>query len=236
MWGGQQMRVRVLTTSCLIALLPAAAKAEFQISVYGGFNRANDGDVTLTQGALSGTYGVEWMGGDSTEWREPYYGVRGTYWFTNFNLPSWGAAVDFTHAKVSADLDDPTLATTFNRLEFTNGLNSLTLLGLYRMPLANGFTVYAGAGAGASIPHVEVETIPSAGETYEFQLAGPVVAGLVGASYAVGYGFSVFGEYKATYSWNDTDLVGGGGLEAEVLVHHFSLGLSYSFGAPPPPP
>jgi lipid A oxidase len=230
------MRVRVFVASCFIALLPAAAKAEFQVSVYGGLNRANDGDVTLSQGVLSGTFGVEWLGGDSTEWREPYYGVRGTYWFSDFGMPSWGAAVDFTHAKVSADLSDPVLATTFQRLEFTNGINSLALLGLYRMPLADRFTVYAGAGAGASIPHVEVLTPLSPVQTYEFQLAGPVVAGLVGASFEVGYGFSVFGEYKATYSWNDTDLVGGGGLEAEVLVHHFAAGISYTFGGTPPTP
>jgi lipid A oxidase len=211
----------------------APAKAEFQISVYGGLNRASDGDVTLTQPPLSGTFGVEWIGGDSTEWREPYYGLRGTYWFTDFGMPRWGAAVDFTHAKVSADLGDPAVGGTFNRLEFTNGLNSLTLNALYRMPFRNRFTVYAGAGAGASIPHVEVETIPSVGETYEFQLAGPVVQGLVGASVEVGYGFSLFGEYKATYSWNDTDLVGGGALESEVLVHHFAAGLSFAFGTPP---
>jgi lipid A oxidase len=226
------MRVRVFIAGCLIALLPVAANAEFQISIYGGFNKANDGDVTLTQGALSGTYGVEWIGGDSTEWREPYYGARGTYWFTDFGMPHWGAAVDFTHAKVSADLDDPALNATFQRLEFTNGINSLTLLGLYRMPFTDRFTVYAGAGAGASIPHVEVLTPLSSAQTYDFQLAGPVVAGLVGASFAVGYGFSVFGEYKATYSWNETDLVGGGGLDAEVLVHHFAAGISYSFGGP----
>jgi lipid A oxidase len=226
------MQVRIFFASCLIALIPAAAKAEFQMSVYGGFNRANDGDVTLTQGALSGTYGIEWIGGDSTEWREPYYGVRGTYWFSDFGMPNWGAAIDFTHAKVSADLDDPAVGGTFNRLEFTNGLNSLTLDALYRKPLTDRFLIYAGVGAGASIPHVEVETIPSVGETYEFQLAGPVVAGLAGASFGLGHGFSVFGEYKATYSWNDTDLVGGGGLEAEVLVHHFAAGISYSFGGP----
>ncbi|MGH6924337.1 MAG: outer membrane protein [Propylenella sp.] len=230
------MRTRALIAGCFLVLAPTAALAEFQISVYGGGNIANDSDVTLKQGALSGTFGVQWFGGDSSEWRAPYYGVRGTYWMTDFGLPNWGAAVDWTHAKVTADLGDPAIGGTFKRLEFTNGINSLTLNALYRMPLNNRFTVYVGAGAGASIPHVEVETIPSLGETYEFQLTGPVVQGLVGVSVPVGWGFSVFGEYKATYSWNEADLVGGGSLDAEVLVHHFVAGLSYTFGGSSPIP
>jgi lipid A oxidase len=222
--------MRAFLAGCLIALAPTGALAEFQISVYGGGNLASDGDVTLTSAAISGTFGVEWLGGNSFDLKEPYYGVRGTYWFTDFGMPRWGAAIDFTHATVEADLGDPVVGAAFQTLEFTNGINSLTLNALYRMPVANRFTVYAGVGAGASIPHVEVETIPYTTKTYEFQLAGPVVAGLVGASFDVGWGFSVFGEYKATYSWNEADLVGGGSLDAEVLVHHFSAGLSYTFG------
>jgi len=225
--------MRAFIAGCLIVLFPAAAKAEFQISVYGGGNTASNSDVTLTSAAISGTFGVEWLGGNSSEWREPYYGVRGTYWLTDFGMPNWGAAIDFTHATVEADLSDPAVGGAFQTLEFTNGINSLTLNALYRMPLTNRFTIYAGAGAGASIPHVEVETIPYTTKTYEFQLTGPVVQGLIGASMTLGYGFSVFGEYKATYSWNDADLVGGGSLETELLVHHFVAGLSYTFGGPP---
>jgi lipid A oxidase len=230
------MRPLAVLVAGLIVLGPAAAKAEFQFSVYGGGNIANGSDVTVTSPVVAGTFGVEWIGGNSTEWREPYYGARATYWFTDFGMPSWGAALDFTHAKVSADLGDPAVGGTFARLEFTNGINSVTLNALYRMPLTGRFTVYAGAGAGVSVPHVEVETIPSLGETYEFQATGPVVAGLVGISYGIGHGFSIFGEYKATYSWNEANLVGGGTLKSDILVHHFAAGLSYTFGGPPPVP
>lgn len=216
---------------CLIVLVPAVAKAEFQLSVFGGANTASDGDVTLDQGALSGTFDVDWFG-DSFH-MPPYYGVRGTYWLSGFGMPRWGVAIDVTHAKVKADLTDPALSGTFSTLEFTNGLNSATLNALYRAPLNNRFTLYGGAGAGVSFPHVEVETIPSVGKTFEYQVTGPVVEALVGADLALGHGFSVFGEYKASYSWNHADLVGGGSLDADILAHHFAAGVSYTFGGRP---
>ena len=222
------MRVGAFLFSVLLALMPAAASAEFQLSVYGGANTANASDVTLKLGALSGEFEVDWFG-DSFH-RPPYYGVRGTWWLDNFNFPNWGVAVDFTHAKVKADLDDPAVGARFDRLEFTNGLNSLTLNGLYRMPLNNRFSLYAGAGAGASIPHVEVETFPATERTFEYQVTGPVVQALIGANVNLAYGFSLFGEYKASYSWNDADLNGGGSLETDILTHQFAVGLSYTFG------
>ena len=57
--------------------------------------------------------------------------------------------------------------------------------------------------------------------------------GLVGANVNLAYGFSLFGEYKANFTWNEADLVGGGTLETDVLTHQFALGLSFAFGAPP---
>jgi lipid A oxidase len=46
----------------------------------------------------------------------------------------------------------------------------------------------------------------------------------------LGRGFSMFGEYKANYTWNDADLKGGGHLETDILTHQFAVGLSYFFG------
>lgn len=224
------MRILAFFAACLIALAPAAARAEFQLWIYGGGNTASDSDVTLNQGALSGSFDVDWSG-DSFN-LPPYYGVRGAYWLTDFALPNLGVAIDVTHAKVKADLSDPAVGGTFAALEFTNGLNSATLNALYRAPLNNRLTVYGGGGAGVSFPHVEVNTIPSVGKTFEYQVTGPVVQALIGASFELGHGFSVFGEYKASYSWNEADLVGGGSLEANILAHHFAAGLSISFGGP----
>jgi lipid A oxidase len=228
------MRLGAFVVGCLIALAPAAAQAEFQLSIYGGANTANDGDVTLTQGALSGTYGVEWFGESFQS--PPYYGVRGTYWLTNFNLPRWGVAIDVTHAKVSADKSAPSLSGTFSTLEFTDGINTATLNALYRMPFNERFSAYAGAGAGVAFPHVEVETVPSVGRTFEYQVTGPAAEALIGADFKLGYGFSVFGEYKASYTWNEADLVGGGTLKANVLTHQFAVGLSLTLGPRPASP
>ena len=212
------------------ALTPAAAAAEFQISVYGGANTVMDNEATLDFGGASTEFDIDWEG-DSFE-MPPYWGLRGTYWLDGFGRPNWGVGVDFTHAKAIADLDDPAVGGTFDRLEFTNGINSVTLNGLYRAPLNGRFTLYAGAGAGVSVPHVEVRTIAPASETIEYQATGPVVQALAGVDVGIWRGLSAFGEYKASYSWNDADLDGGGSFETDMLVHHFALGLSYSFGGP----
>jgi len=222
------MRIAAFVVGSFVALAPVAAQAEFQLSAYGGANTANNSDVTLNLGPLSGEFEVDWFG-DSFQ-SPPYYGVRGTWWLEEFDRPNWGVAIDFTHAKGKADRTDPTVGARFNRLEFTNGLNSVTLNGLHRMPLNNRVSLYAGAGAGASIPHVEVETIPATARTFEYQVTGPVVQGLIGVDVKLGHGFSLFGEYKGSYSWNDADLNGGGSLETDFLVHHFALGLSFAFG------
>lgn len=222
------MRIAGFLIGALTALAPVAAKAEFQFSAYGGMNTANESEVTLDLGALSGEFDVDWFG-DSFN-MPPYYGLRGTWWLSEFNRPNWGLAIDFTHAKVKADLDDPIVGGRFDRLEFTDGINSLTLNGLYRMPLDDRFGLYAGVGVGASIPRVEVETIPAITRTFEYQVTGPVVQGLVGGSVDLAYGFSLFGEYKASYSWNEADLNGGGSLETNILTHQFAVGLSFAFG------
>lgn len=217
------------TLIAFMGLAPGSALAEFQLSVYGGANTANDSDVTLNAPPLSGSFDVDWSGDSFNS--PPYYGLRGTYWLAGFGMPNLGLAIDFTHAKVKADLDDLAVGGTFETLEFTDGLNSVTLNGLYRSWINDRLSLYGGLGAGASIPHVEVDFGVDP-DTFEYQVTGPVVQGMVGASIDVGHGFSVFGEYKASYSWNDAELESGGSLETDVLVHHFAAGVSFSFGGP----
>lgn len=211
-----------------VALLPMAAHAEFQISGYGGANTANNSDVTLKTPLVSGTYDVDWYG-DSFH-MPPYWGIRGTWWLTDFNRPRWGVAIDYTHAKVVASHLG---VIPFSHLEFTDGLNTITLNGLYRMPLNNRLTAYVGAGAGAAFPHVEVKTIPYQGTTWGYQVTGPDFQGFLGVDINVAYGVSLFAEYKANYSINDADLVGGGSLKTNVLTHNFSVGVSISLGPRP---
>ena len=196
-------------------------------------NTANSSDMTFHSPLVNGKFSVNWYGNSFEP--PPYWGVRGTWWLDDFNLPRWGVAVDLTHAKARADLDDDArLGANFGHLEFTNGLNTLTLNGLYRMPLNKRFSLYGGVGAGAAIPHVEVKTKPFQGYTYEYQVTGPSVQGMLGASFNLGHGFSLFGEYKANFTWNHADdLVGGGWLKTNILTNQFAIGVSYTFGAPP---
>lgn len=222
------------TLPCIIGVLvlaaPGAANAEFQMSGYGGANAANNSDVTLHTQLVDDTFDVDWFGDSFNP--PPYWGVRGTWWLNDFGHSHWGLAIDYTHAKVKADLDG-SLGNSFSTLEFTNGLNTAALNALYRTPLSDRFTLYAGAGAGVAFPHVEVRTIPDQGKTFEYQVTGPTVQGLIGIDMKLAYGFSAFAEYKANFSWNEADLVGGGTLETNVLTHQVAIGLSYSFGAPP---
>ena len=222
--------MRILAAfAAVFTVVPAAANAEFQFSVYGGANTANDSEVTISSPSLSGDFDVDWFG-DSFN-KPPYYGARGTYWLNDFDLPLWGVAAEFTHAKVKADLDDPAVGGAFSRLEFTNGLNSVTLNALRRFPLSDRFTLYGGVGAGASIPHVEVTA--GGPKTFELQVTGPVVQALAGGSVNVIGGLSLFGEYKSSYSWNEAHLNGGGSLDTDILAHHFAVGASFSFGSRP---
>jgi lipid A oxidase len=66
--------------------------------------------------------------------------------------------------------------------------------------------------------------------TYDYQVDGVAVEGLVGLEYHVGPRLSVFGDYKLSFSSNDADVNGGGTLETDVWTNHFILGLSYRFG------
>jgi len=224
---GLAMRALHFVFVISLLLIPGAASAEMQISVYGGANTVSDSDLTLDTGPGSTDFEVDWEG-KSFE-APPYYGVRGTYWLDGFAESRWGVAVDFTHAKAYADIEGA-LAGSFSGLQFTHGLNLLTLNGLYRAPLNDRFSLYGGAGAGINVPHVQAGTLAPAGSISEYQLTGPAVQGLAGASMGLGHGFSMFGEYKGSYSWNNVDLDSGSSLETDLFVHHFALGLSLTFG------
>jgi lipid A oxidase len=214
--------------SLVIALTPGAASAGFQISVYGGGNTANSSTVEVNKGGVKTEYDVDWSGNPFEA--PPYWGLRGTYWADDFNLPHWGLALDYTHSKVLADLDGTAVGRDFSTLEFTDGLNLFTLNGIYEQPFTDRISAYVGLGAGVSVPHVEVRERGAPTRTFEYQIAGPAVQGLIGADFKLGYGFSAFGEYKASYTWNETSLTGGGTLDTDILVHQFAFGLTYRFG------
>jgi len=241
--------VGALAASCALALVGGSdpAAAEFQIGAYGGFSESFDSDVTLVQpgGTNLTLYDVPWDGKSFVS--PPYWGVRGIYWLDS--RPSWGLMFDYNHAKIYSDLgatvtvkgtrDNVALSgtdrvsNTFDILEFTDGLNEFYLGGLYRWQHAR-WTPYAGFGVGLSVPHVEIRRAGGTVKTFEYQVTGVAVEGLVGLEYRITPRLSAFGDYKLSFSSNDADVNGGGTLETDVWTNHFILGLSYRFGASAP--
>jgi lipid A oxidase len=56
------------------------------------------------------------------------------------------------------------------------------------------------------------------------------VEGLVGLEYSVTDRFSVFSDYKLSFSTDDADLDRGGSLSTDVWTNSFILGVAYRFG------
>jgi len=224
-------------------------RAEFVVSVYGGMADTLDTDVKVSQpGGTNLTFNdVSWS--DKSFEGPIYYGLRLNYWVKESN--GWGVGVDFTHAKMYAELVDTVnvsgsragapvagaepLGNTFQELSFSHGYNLLTLNGMYRWfpkgvrddTFLGRLQPYAGLGMGVAVPHVEVEI--NGVRTEEYQYTGPTFQGLGGINFDMYKKFSLFMEYKLTYSNMDADLTGGGSVEVKPWTNHFIFGFSYSF-------
>ncbi|APZ51910.1 outer membrane beta-barrel protein [Salipiger abyssi] len=220
------MKTLILSATVTVATLAASqvAAQDFEISVYTGWQTAPHSRVS---GEYPGT-GADYdalIGWDGKSFEmPPYYGIRGTWWRTE----TFGLAVEMTHSKVYAP-DDERKDLGFDRMEFTDGHNILTVNAMKRWPDQWGSaTPYVGAGLGIAVPHVDVKT--TAGDkTYGYQLTGPAAKLLAGISYPVSDRFSVFGEYQFTYSSNEADLDGGGSLETDIKTNALNFGISMKF-------
>ncbi len=237
-----------LFACALVIFSSQTAKAQFAISVYGSLAHTSDADVGLVQpGGTDLTFaGVSWTS-ESLE-SPPYYGLRLSYWFGR--AARWGLAVDFTHAKMYAELEknvtvsgrrDGTpvdgserLGDTFDVLSFSHGHNLLTLNGMYRWfpkgerdgTFLGRLQPYAGLGLGIAIPHVESD-IDSV-VTNEYQLSGPVLEALGGLNFDLTRHFMLFGEYQLNYARLEGELTDGGSLEVKPWTHQLALGLTLS--------
>lgn len=212
------------TTAIILAAIlgPTAALAEVELSFYGGLQSAPSSDVSIRGDDVIGDddFSVDWEGRSFTA--PPYYGLRATIWQT----PELGYGLDFTHNKLYPK--DGSLPDGYDRLEFTDGLNILTVNAYRRWNGAFGdISPYVGGGLGVSVPHVELENGSS--ETASYQLTGPAATWIAGASYPITETWSVFGEYKGTYSQNVGDLDTGGTVETDVLTNAINVGVSFSF-------
>ena len=182
-----------------------------------------------SQGALPSDLRFEGGPRIETDWKgqsfdaPPYYGVRLTWWRDE----RLGFGVEINHAKVYAD-DATRSALGFDRLELTNGLNFVTANVFHRWPGRGRITPYVGAGIGLSVPHVDASPLGQV-RTYGFQVTGPVVQAVVGASYAINPRWAVFGELKGTWSSNDVELDSGQRFKTDLTTGAVNLGLSYRF-------
>lgn len=208
--------------SLALTLSAAPLAAETELSFYGGLQSAPHSDVFITgDPAYPAKTFVGWSG-KSFE-APPYYGLRVTRWTS----PTFGYGIDFTHNKIypkDGELD----GTPFTRLEFTDGLNTLTANAYRRWPGAFGeWTPYVGGGLGIAIPHVEVEN--GVTKTQGYQVTGPAATWIAGASAPLTERYRVFAEYKGTYSMNEADLDGGGTLTTDVITNAINVGISFAF-------
>lgn len=242
-----------LSFGLLLSCLSSVAKAGIDVGFYFGRSSSQASDVHLSlPGNTDLTFAdVSW---DDKSFENPlYWGLRLTYWLPRAD--NWGVALDFTHAKIHANLNatvhvsgiragsavnaQEPLNNTFGDLAMSHGFNLLTLNAIHRWPKRlhtdsrwlSGLTPYVGVGAGIAYPHVEVTTGGSV--TDEYQLAGWVLNGLAGINYALSKSLTLFSEYKLSYADMHADLNGGGGLDTKIWTNHFNLGMTYHFGQAP---
>jgi len=211
----------------MMAATPALA--DFELSFYGGLQSAPHSRVwgTAPDGGGDFDFIAGWQGRPLE--MPPYWGIRATLW-----QPSdWGWSLDFAHAKVYAD--DETLGPGgtsggFEVLEFTDGLNILTINLLRRWPGAGRLTPYGGLGLGITVPHVEVTTPGALQPTFGYQFAGYAVQWQAGVSWQLANPrWALFGEYKGNVSFVDANLDGGGTLRSNIVTNAVNIGVSYRF-------
>ena len=223
----------------------AANQSEFQLGIYGGGNYTPPADVFLKQpnGTDMVLKGVPWTGEPFDD--PPYYGVRGTYWTRP--LPKFGVMLDFVHAKSislrkrvveqTGTRDGEPLppkepvAATFTKLEYSHGLNFLTLNAVYRLSGWHRRIVpYLGAGVGIMVPHTEIARTGVARQdwTYRYAISGPGFQALTGIEWRVfsSNRYAIFTEYKAGYAMISTELLEGGWVTANLWAHQAILGIS----------
>ena len=193
-----------------------------EFSVYGGLQSSPHSRITGKHDTNGAQYS-ELVGWEGKSFDAPiYYGIRTTLWRNN--KLSYGA--EFTHTKAYAP-NSALQGAGFDRLEFTDGHNILTLNINKRWELGE-FNAYSLVGIGIAIPHVDA--LPSGGlHTFEYQYTGPAVRGAVGLSRQLNDVFSIFTEYQFTASDNKATLKNGGSLNTTLLTNAINVGVSFSF-------
>ncbi|MEM8787457.1 MAG: outer membrane beta-barrel protein [Pseudomonadota bacterium] len=216
------LRVWFFAAACAALGVGAASAQGFDIEIYGGVQGAPHSTVTgVTETGVPFDFTSDWEG---RSFDAPiYYGGRIMY---DLDRP-WSFGIEFTHAKVYAS-EDTLTDSGFTALEFTDGLNIITVNAERDVRFTDRWKAYGGLGLGIAVPHVDVET-PTGGDTFEFQLTGPALRWYVGGNFALTRRWSLFAEYQGTFSSNDANLDGGGDLDTDIVTNAFNLGIGFSF-------
>lgn len=211
---GLALPVLLILAGLVLPALPL--RAEQELSFYTGTQGAADSRIEDSLGSFI----TGWEGHSLRS--PPYYGVRLTRWRPD----GIGYGFEINHAKVYSD--DPA-SHGYDRLEFTDGLNIVTVNLWKRWPaLQSGLVPYVGAGLGVAVPHVDIQPTGEA-HTFGYQLTGPAAQIVAGASYPLAGNWSVFGEVKGTWSRHRVDLDSGGVLRTEITTHALNFGLTWRF-------
>ena len=215
------MRKAILFSLCAI-FAASALSAETEISLYGGWQTVQPSHVSGFH-PDGGTYSDRFLWDGKSFTLPPYYGFRVTQWAGKF-----GTSLEFTHAKSYAQ-DSTRSSNNFQRFEFTDGLNLLTMNQFIRWPDSLvGLTPYAGVGLGLAFPHVDA--LSNGGyQTYGYQITGPAVKLTAGGYRALSETLIGFAEYQFSASQHSGTLTGGGSFETHLLTDALNVGIGWRF-------
>lgn len=214
----------VAAATAVTVAMAVPASAETELSLYLGWQTLPHSRLSGELPNNGGKYNelVGWKGKPFSN--PPYYGARATYWTSD----TLGFGVEYTHTKAYAP-DAVKTKLGFGRLEFSDGHNVATVNVMKRWPEKWGnVTPYVGGGLGLAFPHVDATHV-SGSRTYGFQVTGPAMRVMAGASMPISDRFSVFGEYQFTYSQNTGTFDQGGTFKTDIKTNALNVGLSLKF-------
>lgn len=215
---------RLLSVVLVLILAAGAVRAEMELSFYGGSQSSPHSRIKGNFPGTGAPYNalIGWEGKSFSP--PPYYGARAMWW----RRPDLGFGIELTHTKVYAPVAERA-PLGFNRLEFSDGHNIVTLNVMKRWnDRFASVTPYAGVGVGLALPHVDVSTATGL-RTYGYQLTGPAMRLTAGAKFDLSDSWALFSEYQFTFSSNKAKLDGGGSLNTNIITNAINVGVSYSF-------
>ncbi len=228
----------VLVMVCCVSVRSAA---QWTLAGYIGEAHTQDSSLAIRQSALGTDVQFSNISYRGESFQPPlYYGLRTGYNFARY----WGVEAEFTHLKVFAKVDQPSLVTgTLNgapinaqvpmntivqRFSISHGVNLLLANAVFRHEfgritdekVAPAYFVLR-AGAGATIPHPESTIQGLADEHYQvgspaFQLGGSIEV-------RVWHRLYWSGEYKFTRTHEHVD-VNSGTADDVLQSHHVVTG------------